>query len=204
MIPFIQDIYVAEVYLSLDAPADGAQFFHQSLNRADTEAIRLSRAIAYSQMLLLTGRHEDYAKLAVETIAPLLMQFQKRYRAVSGDGGSIGETPDSIERGIVQSFGIAAVTPLFSPKFLNTISAKQVKRHIKSCQSLRTIAKQDVERLVIDLVLHAAFARLGRDAQHQAVAVRIRTIPGMEGFSGGKDGIDGVDDYLSVLKRLAW
>jgi hypothetical protein len=46
-------MYVAEVYLSLDAPADGEAFFQPAPDQAETVAARLSRAIALGQILLL-------------------------------------------------------------------------------------------------------------------------------------------------------
>src|SRR5207248_879013 len=73
----LQDLYVAEVFLSLDAPQDGEAFFRTALGQADTDAARLSRAIVLGQILLLEKKHREYAKLATETIAPLLTTMLK-------------------------------------------------------------------------------------------------------------------------------
>src|SRR5262249_38194869 len=48
----LQDMYVAEVYLSLDAPTDAENFFRPAPDQVDTEVARLSRAITLGQILL--------------------------------------------------------------------------------------------------------------------------------------------------------
>ena len=73
----LRDLYVAEVFLSLDAAQDGEAFFRNALRQADTDEARLSREIVLGQILLLQGKHQEYAKLATEAIAPLLTKVLK-------------------------------------------------------------------------------------------------------------------------------
>src|SRR5262249_54211950 len=49
----LQDLYVVEVFLSVDAPRDAETFLRSVQAQADTDAARLSRAIALGQILLL-------------------------------------------------------------------------------------------------------------------------------------------------------
>jgi len=51
--PLIQNAYIAEVYLSLDAAADGVAFFQRELNAATTNPERLACALCLSQVLLV-------------------------------------------------------------------------------------------------------------------------------------------------------
>ena len=79
----LQDLYIAEVLLSLDASEDARDYFRSVLapGSAETDTARLSAAVVLSQVLLLEGKHDEYAELATETLAPLLL---KRHRSRPG------------------------------------------------------------------------------------------------------------------------
>ena len=44
---------------------------------AETDTARLSAAVVLSQILLLEGKHDEYAELCTETLAPLLLKLHR-------------------------------------------------------------------------------------------------------------------------------
>src|SRR5207245_1338958 len=73
----LQDLYAAEVFLSLDAAKDAEDFFQAGPGQVDTGAARLSRSIVLGQIFLLEKKRQEYADLVTETIGPLLIEIIK-------------------------------------------------------------------------------------------------------------------------------
>ena len=44
---------------------------------AETDTARLSAAVVLSQILLLEGKHDEYAELSTETLAPMLLKLHR-------------------------------------------------------------------------------------------------------------------------------
>jgi hypothetical protein len=108
----VQDLYVAEAFLSLDAAPDAEAFFLTELVQAETDAARLSRAIVLGQILLLERRHRDFAELTTETIAPLLTRSLVRLPA--------DEAGDNLDpTSLVGAVGELAVLPMGAADFLS-------------------------------------------------------------------------------------
>src|SRR5262249_4522925 len=118
--PLLQDLYLAEVFLSLDAPQDGEAFFRTALGQADTDAARLSRAIVLGQILLLEKKHRDYADLTTETVAPLLTKVLKP--APAGGRRDFMDTTTLAE--FVEEL---ALLPLGASEFLSQLPDKQLQ-----------------------------------------------------------------------------
>ncbi len=61
----LQDLYIAEVLLSLDASQDAGEYFRSVVasTSAETETAQLSAAVVLSQILLLEGKYDEYAEL---------------------------------------------------------------------------------------------------------------------------------------------
>jgi tetratricopeptide (TPR) repeat protein len=110
----VQDLYVAEVFLSLDAAPDAETFFRQALDQAETDAARLSRAIVLGQILLLERKHREFAELTTETVAPLLTKNLTR--------SPRGEPRDFLDpASIVGAVGELAVLPIGAADFLSQL-----------------------------------------------------------------------------------
>jgi hypothetical protein len=112
----VQDLYVAEVFLSLDAAADAEVFFRAALGQAETDATRLSRAIVLGQILLLERKHEEYAELTTETVAPLIatcVEQQPRGDLLNGSG-------------LISTVGELAVLPLGAARFHTPLSDDEI------------------------------------------------------------------------------
>ncbi len=166
----LRDLYMAEVFLSVDAAADGEAFFRQSLAAADTDQARLSHALVLGEMLLLQKKHAAYAELATDKITPLLFQFSK---------------PQSADRrrnlidpqGLLDMVGMFTLMPLATPDFLAGLPAEQVQKLLPSWHALREKATSDFGRLQVDLVLHASYQRLGMEKEQREIIQRVRDNP---------------------------
>jgi hypothetical protein len=69
--PLLADMYVAEVYCSLDSAAAGEADLRSALRSRTDAPGRLSAAIVLSQLLLLQGKHGDYAELMADAYLPI-------------------------------------------------------------------------------------------------------------------------------------
>jgi hypothetical protein len=167
--PLLQDLYAAEVFLSLDAAQDGEAFFRTALGQADTDASRLSRAIVLGQILLLEKKHREYADLTTETIAPLLTRMLKQLAA--------GRGRDLLDlSALTESLGGLALLPLGAPEFLARLPDKQLQNMRPRWEKLQAHAN-DVSRPLLVLVLHGLYQALGREKERQEVATRLKNRP---------------------------
>jgi Tol biopolymer transport system component len=173
-----RDLYIAEVFLSLDALDDGERYFRDALQIADSDADRLSAALVLTQFLLLRDKREEYAELATDTVLPLLLRAWKpRTQTVAGQ--------DQANIILAYSDGLSLL-PLFAPEFLADLPAKQVSQLVPRWEKMRPAADDDVKRLGLDLFLEAAARHLGHEDQRQDAARRIAANPARNEILGEK------------------
>lgn len=190
-----RDLYVAEVYLSLDAVEEGERFFRDGLRAATTDADRLSKALALTQFLLLQDMHEEYAELATDTVLPLLLRVWKP-RVQS----NVRQQQANLI--LAYSDGLSLL-PLFAAEYLAGLSEKQVRSLMPRWQMLRSSADDDVKRLGIDLFLEAAARRLEKTDEQRAAARRIVANPARQDILGDKSAAEFIDVIRSAPKVLA-
>ncbi len=178
-----RDLYIAEVFLSLDAVEDGERFFRDALKVAVSDEDRLSQSLLLTQFLLLRDKREEYAELATETVLPLLLRTWKPRPANS-------PALQQVNLVLAYSDGLSLL-PLFAPEFLAGLPDKQVGDLVPRWQKLRPSADDDVKRLGIDLFLEAAAHRLGRNDEQEAAARRISANPARNDILGDK-GVSGL------------
>jgi len=145
----LQDLYVAEVFLSLDAAEDGEAYFRDALKNATTDAARLNKAVLLSQFLLLTKQHKEYLDLVNSTLLPLLVS-QDAFPTVTGavaeqDANPLSQMSSFVGRHL-------AVLPLCDPEFLKLLSREQTQTLLARLQELRQKAGNDAERLWLDVL----------------------------------------------------
>jgi hypothetical protein len=156
----LRDLYIGEVFLSLDAAADGATFFRAALAQATTDPARLSAALVLSQMLLAEKKYTDYAELAIETIVPLLIAMKSAARV---------SNPLFDVEALIELAATFSLVPLFIPDFLAGISEESCWALIAKLEVLRDRATPDVRRRPWDLVLVGLHRRLGLQPPHETV-----------------------------------
>jgi hypothetical protein len=169
----LQDLYIAEVLLSLDASEDAIAYFHSVVDSssAETDAARLSAAVVLSQVLLLERKHDEYAELASETLAPLLLKVRRSLPA-QGPANALDVT-----RHVPDLVGGLALLPLTSATFLSGLSNAGLESIAVRWESLRSQSHDDLERLAADLVLEASHRQLGQQPQRRQAVERIEHNP---------------------------
>jgi hypothetical protein len=173
--PLARDLYAAEVFLSLDAAEDGEAYFRKALDGATTDDDRLSAAVVLSQILLLRGRSAEYADLATETIAPLLLRAWQPRRA----GDAVKQWASQPLPVVV---GSLSLFPLARPELLAALPKDRLVALAEKWKALRAQVPDDLSRLGADVVLEGLYRTLGRDADAAAAQGRITSNP----LAGGR------------------
>lgn len=195
-----RDLYVAEVFLSLDAVKDGERYFREGFQNAADEADRLSKALVLTQFLLLRDKHKEYAELATDTVLPLLLRTWKPRTQAN---------PGQQQTNLILAYSDGlSLLPLFIPEFLARLSDAQVRSLVPRWQKQRPAADDDVKRLGIDLFLEAAARRLGQSEEQQAAARRIATnrahneILGDKGVTGLLEGVRNAPEDIESIRQM--
>jgi hypothetical protein len=165
-VDLLRDLYVAEVFLSLDAGEDGCAWFRRAIRDAASDEQRLSAALALSQVLLAEGRGEEYLDLACDVVLPNLLQIWTRE-----DGSEL--TLLGPGQNFLPSCALLAFAPLATPDFLATMPDAAVRRLGERTAAARARAAHGGARVAIDLVLRAAYKRLGQAEEARQAAARI-------------------------------
>jgi hypothetical protein len=197
-----QDLYAAEVFLSLDAAADGEAFFREALAAAHSDPDRLSKAVVLTQFLLLAGRYAEYADLATDTVLPLLL----RTWTPRPPGAGPLNVPNAL---LAYGDGLSLV-PLFAKEFVAGLKARQVRGLLDCWQAARSDADDDVKRLAVDLFLAVANDRLGLEAAARRANECVAANPvavdllGPEGITGLLKSLRNAPQTLEGLRKLVW
>jgi hypothetical protein len=175
LLPLARDLYTAEVFLSLDAAEDGEEYFLRELHGAETDDVRLSAAVALSQIMLLRGRYAEYADLTTATVAPLLLRAWKPQK-----------TGDAVKQWASQPLSVVvgslSLFPLARPELLASLPKDRLGDLAEKWTALRAKAPDDLSRLGADVVLEGLYRKLGREADAAAAHGRITSNP----LAGGR------------------
>lgn len=185
-----RDLYIAEVFLSLDVEKIGERYFRDALKRAVDDTDRLSKALVLTQFLLLRDKREEYAELVTDTVLPLLLRTWKP---------RLQTNPLQQQANLILAYSDGlSLLPLFAPEFLAGLSEDQVRALVPRWQKLRTAADDDVKRLGIDLFLQAAAQRLKQPNEQQAAALRVTANPARADIFGDKS----VVEFIAGIRGL--
>jgi hypothetical protein len=190
--PLMRDLYCAEVFLSLDAADDAETYFRDEMKSASTDGARLSSAVVLGQILLLQNKRREYTDLATDTLAPLLFKLTK-------------DQPPAVPPGAdpqleMQIGGQFALLPLCSPSFLKGMQEKDVQALLDRWQKLPDQATTKEARRQSDLVLCAAYQRLGMDKERTEAAQRLAANPAAVPLLAGNDIDKDLDQLRALLK----
>ncbi|HZW34757.1 MAG TPA: hypothetical protein VFF52_28800, partial [Isosphaeraceae bacterium] len=197
----LQDLYLAEVLLSLDAGEDARDYFGSvvAAPSAETDVARLSAVVVLSQLLLLERKHDEYAELATHTLAPLLLKLRRSLPA------QVSSNALDVTRHVPELVGGLALLPLTSTTFLSGLSVAGLESMVVRWETLRSRARDDLERLAADLVLEASYRQLGQPHQRRRVVARMEHNPMLQdmGTRVGADLARGVtDETIEALRGV--
>jgi Tol biopolymer transport system component len=164
------DLCAAEAFLSINALEDGQSFFEKLLKDAATDDAKLRSALILSQYHLLQNHNADFVHVAGEAMLPMVI---KMWRPASNGETSWWGRDDS---GAL-TLAVLALSPLASPEFLKTIPDEEIHRLARQCEELAVTVKENVPRLGVDLILKAAYDRLGMDKEKKEVGERMGSNP---------------------------
>jgi hypothetical protein len=169
-VELLRDLYMAEVFLSLNAVEDGQAFFEMVLKDAPDEEARARVAIVLSQVRLLRKQHTEYARMATDVLLPYLV---KTWKPRTDGTLAWGGQDDS---GLAV-FAVLALAPLESPDFIASLPEEDVRKLLPRWSELRAQTKENVLLLGMDLILRSAYGRTGQEKEKQAAADRVRANP---------------------------
>jgi hypothetical protein len=183
--PLARDFYAAEVFLSLDAAEDAEAFFHGELADAGSDDDRLSAAVMLSQVLLLRGRTAEYAALATETLAPLVLRAWQAPAARAA-------RPENrwAAQPLPVVVGSLALLPLCRPDLLARLPQDGLNELAGRWTTLRAQAPDAVSRLGADVILEGLYRQLRRDREADEVHQRIGSNPQAAGHLVTPEALD--------------
>ncbi len=170
----LRDLYMAEAFLSVDQVAEGEAFFRRALREPGADPARLSHALTLSQFLLLEKKRDAYAELASATIVPLLFRTQK---ALPSKGANDLTDPEALQQWAQVLTGQLALLPLCSGEFTRMLSDEEAGKVLGRWQVLAVPEGNENGRMLADLLLRAAYRRLGKDKECGEVSRRLETAP---------------------------
>jgi hypothetical protein len=194
-VALIQDLYIAEACLSVDAPEEAEFTFRRRMAEDQPDAARLSAAITLAQLFLLERLHDDYLNLAVDALIPLLHK--------SWHPGQATPTPWPTfdAQGILVLAGGLTLLPLATDEFLAEVDETRVARLAELLERLRPQASDDLAGGGIDVVLSAAYQRLNDPERVSAAKSRIGGNPVAAGWAPAGDLSHQIADLRCELRR---
>jgi hypothetical protein len=162
----IRDLYMAEVFLSVDALDDAREFF-QKQKVGETDEQRLSRMLVISQLLLAGEQYPEYFEFCTNELAPLIL---KKWESAPAEQPANGRNAAGL-------FGSLALAPLLSTRFVAMLPQADLVTGVTRWETIRTQTKQNRALLWVDLFLHAAHLRLNDDAAAAAAEKRLAANP---------------------------
>ncbi len=191
----LHDLYVAEVFLSIDAPEAGIGFLQEQIARSETDSQRLSGAVALAQVLLAAGRREDYLKVCSRQILPLAWETWKAEEAAVTGAGQPPHANHGANFVLPVVCGLSLL-PLACPEFLAGIPDESLRETLANWETRRPQISDDVPELVIDLFLRAAHRTLGDAELASECEARIAASPTGQSALGTKT----IDEALRELR----
>ncbi len=188
----LHDLYVAEVFLSVDAVDDALTHFRAQSAFGGPPAnpdAALSRGIVLGQLLLIANDHDGYLSHCTSVVAPLAIEMRANF----------AEHPPENAHFVLQMAAGLCVAPLFRTDFLSGVSDAALQQNIPIWKDLRDRLSDGLPALAVDLFLRAA--ALNRDDQIAATAAeeRIASNPAGRNLFADKS----IDEGLAGLFELS-
>jgi hypothetical protein len=161
VLPFMHDLLVAEVYLSLDAAEEAAACFRAEAEKADTDGKRLSALLTLSQILLIQGKNAEYLDLCGSKLVPLILDDAKKH-----DGGSQRE----FVVGMANAWGLI---PLSASDFMKLVPRASVERWLPTWRQLVGERTQAASNIMVENIFDASLEVLGKEEERVALRRRL-------------------------------
>ena len=192
----VQDLFIAEVCLSVDAPEEAEIVFRPRMKDDESDMARLSAAIVMAQLLLLEKRNDEYLDLSIDVVVPAAL---KNWRATA----TSPEWPSFDSQGVLMLAGGLTLLPLASDEFVAEVDEARVARLTESLEVLLADAADDLTRYAVDAALLAAYQRLDNAEQVSSVLARIDANSVAAGWSSARDLSRRIAEFRTEIRRLS-
>jgi hypothetical protein len=194
LVAIAKALSIAQIFLSIDQPDAAQTWFSQRLATADANE-KLADLTALSQLCLLAKQNQEFATLATDRLAPLLLSTLDDPPT---DGNAQPDRPLAVRTTLAvlaaHSFG-----PLFDEAFLKDLPPEFVGQLVPKWEALRYVSHGRLANLCVNLFLHSAASRLGNDKERIAAKAQIAGNP----FSAPGALSGGLEVYLLWLRPQA-
>ncbi|MCX7423500.1 MAG: hypothetical protein NT013_28735 [Planctomycetia bacterium] len=141
----IHDLYVAEVFLSVDAIDDALKHFRADALPSADDPEKLSRAIVLAQLFLIANDREAFLSHSTNTVVPLAIKVGKNL--TKQHPGTTSE--------VLQFAAGLCLAPLFRSEFFNGLSDAVLHTNVLKWNALREQLEDGLPAVAIDLVRRA-------------------------------------------------
>lgn len=170
----IHDLYVAEVFLSVDAVDDAITHFRAETPPDTSDDESLSRSIVLAQLLLIARDHDAYLAHVTNVVRPLALRMWK----------NPADKPPENSNFVLQTAAGLCVAPLFRADFLSSVSESALEQNIAIWKESRDQLGDGYPAVAVDLVLRAAALQRTDMPEANAAEARIARNSGRDLFAG--------------------
>ena len=185
----IHDLYVAEVFLSVDAVDDAITHFRDETAPEISDDKALSRAIVLAQLLLIARDHDAYLTHVTNVVRPLALRMWKN---------PADKQPETANF-VLQTAAGFCVAPLFRADFLGSVSESALEQNIAIWKNNRDQLGDGYPAVAVDLILRAAALQRKDMPEANAAEERIARNSGRDLFAG-KPIDEGLADWFSLSR----
>jgi hypothetical protein len=179
----IRDLYVAEVFLSVDALDDALMHFRTEPKVPASDDASLSRAIVLAQLLLIAGDDDGYLAHATNVIRPLALRMWQK----------LADQPEG-NKFVLQAATGLCLAPLFRSDFLSRVSDAVLQKNLLLWKEERDRLENGLPVVAVDLVLRAAALKRNEMDEVRAIEARILRDPAARDLFAGQS----IEDRLAA------
>ncbi len=163
----VHDLYVAEVFLSVDAVDDARSHFRADPPPAADDNAKMSRAIVLAQLLLIAGDRDGYLSHCTDTVLPL---------AIARWTPSLDQQQESANSVLQFAAGLC-LAPLFRSDFYSSVSDRTLQDNLPKWNTQRDHLKHGLPAVAVDLMLRAAALKQDNEIAVKKAEERIASNP---------------------------
>lgn len=187
--PLLRDLFVAEVFLSVDGLQEALAHFRQAVGKDETDHMALSRAIVVAQLLLLADDRPAYVAHCDTVVAPLALKLWKPMH--------------DQQTGLFQADAEMAVgfclVPLFRQEFLAELPRDKVQQHSAAWKALDAPDAAGTSAVAINLILRAAALALNDADEAKKIEARIASEPSSQQLLQGRPIDEATGTWIDMI-----
>lgn len=182
----VRDLFIAEVFLSVDGLNEAIKEFQKPRALSDSEITQFTRTIVLAQLMLIAGDDAGYLNQCGEVVAPLALKLWQTELP--------GQPASEINPTLQLATGLCLV-PLFRAEFLERFPLELLKKQLLVWKDLAMKHQSGRPALAIDLVLRAFAIRLNDVSGKDSAEKRITANPAAQQLLSGRP----IDEWTGAI-----